>query len=268
MDASIRVAEVPARRGASWLSQAFGLFARKPIAWIALCAGWIIITLGLHAGVFGTLLVQRMLAGRPPKAGQEHYVDATLVRFGKPRDLSFLPHKKGVVKTKAPEEAIKVARDLNQLPKIDSVRMYPDRDPDTFDPLGTITTLDPGAAAEVPAGTKSVWIEPARGIAEQFVTTVIDPDTHLAVPFTVPRETLRYRFFATAGRFSKQTTSSEPDPGFVPKGPIHIESEYQLPGRDQIDVDGEGHAIVTIWVVVRDDRGGETWQERHLRITP
>jgi hypothetical protein len=90
----------------------------------------LIITIALHAGVFGTLLVQRMLAGRPPKPGQEHYVDATLVRFGKPRDLSFLPHKKGVVKTKAPEEAIKVARDLNQLPKIDKHEK-----PDEIDPL-------------------------------------------------------------------------------------------------------------------------------------
>jgi uncharacterized membrane protein len=28
-------------------SEAFGLFRRKPMAWIALCAGWIVITLGL-----------------------------------------------------------------------------------------------------------------------------------------------------------------------------------------------------------------------------
>lgn len=47
MDAAIRVTEIPAGRGASWLGGAFGLFRRKPMAWIALCAGWIIITFGL-----------------------------------------------------------------------------------------------------------------------------------------------------------------------------------------------------------------------------
>ena len=156
----------------------------------------------------------------------------------------------------------------NQLPKIDSVRMYPDRDPDTFDPLGTITTLDPGAAAEVPAGTKSVWIEPARGIAEQFVTTVIDPDTHLAVPFTVPRETLRYRFFARGGSFSPAITQSEPLPGFVATGPVHIESEYRLPSAAQLPPGPDGTAIDTIWIVVRDDRGGESWARRTLVVTP
>ena len=47
MDSSTRVAEVPAGRGASWLAEAFGLFRRKPGAWIGLCAGWLVITFGL-----------------------------------------------------------------------------------------------------------------------------------------------------------------------------------------------------------------------------
>jgi hypothetical protein len=103
---------------------------------------------------------------------------------------------------------------------------------------------------------------PAPGDAEPFETTVIDPDTHHAVPFSVPRETLRYRYFATAGSFASAVTSSEPAPGFVPKGPIQIESKYRLPGADQI----AGEELVTIWIVVRDDRGGESWVERTLRI--
>ncbi len=47
MDAAIKVTEVPAGRGVSWLGEAFALFRRTPMAWIALCAGWIIITFGL-----------------------------------------------------------------------------------------------------------------------------------------------------------------------------------------------------------------------------
>src|SRR5690606_35320478 len=47
MDATIRVAEVPAARGASWLLAVFALFRQSPLVWIGLCAGWIVITFGL-----------------------------------------------------------------------------------------------------------------------------------------------------------------------------------------------------------------------------
>ena len=47
MDTSIKVTEVKASRGAAWLREAFGLFRRAPMAWIGLCAGWIVITLAL-----------------------------------------------------------------------------------------------------------------------------------------------------------------------------------------------------------------------------
>ena len=48
MDATVRVAEVPAARGFAWLAQSFHLFRRKPFAWIGLCAGWLLVTLFLH----------------------------------------------------------------------------------------------------------------------------------------------------------------------------------------------------------------------------
>ena len=47
MDASIKVTEVPARRGVRWLVEAFNLFKQKPLAWIGLCAGWLVVTFGL-----------------------------------------------------------------------------------------------------------------------------------------------------------------------------------------------------------------------------
>lgn len=47
MDATVKVTEIPARRGAAWLGQAFALFRHKPVAWIGLAAGWIVITFGL-----------------------------------------------------------------------------------------------------------------------------------------------------------------------------------------------------------------------------
>ncbi len=47
MDAAIKVAEVPASRGAAWIAQSWTLFAGAPLAWIGLCSGWIAITFAL-----------------------------------------------------------------------------------------------------------------------------------------------------------------------------------------------------------------------------
>jgi uncharacterized membrane protein len=47
MDATTHVAEVRALRGAGWLAEAWGLFRRRPAAWIGLTAGWLIVTFGL-----------------------------------------------------------------------------------------------------------------------------------------------------------------------------------------------------------------------------
>jgi uncharacterized membrane protein len=47
MDGTIRVAEVPAGRGAAWLGESFRLFRASPLPWMGLCAGWMSITLAL-----------------------------------------------------------------------------------------------------------------------------------------------------------------------------------------------------------------------------
>lgn len=47
MDASTRVAELPASRGAGWLVESWRLFRDASLTWIGLCAGWIILTFGL-----------------------------------------------------------------------------------------------------------------------------------------------------------------------------------------------------------------------------
>jgi len=158
----------------------------------------------------------------------------------------------------------------NQTPTIDTLSLFYFRDEATFLPVDEPKEIKPAPEEplDVGQGVKSVWILPSPGNAESFQTTVIDPDTHRAVPFTVERETLRYRFFATAGTFAPGNTSSERNPAFDVKAPIRIESQYTLPTANQIATDAYGQAVVTIWVVVRDDRGGEFWQERKLRITP
>ena len=87
----------------------------------------IVLTLLLHAGVLGALVASRALSRHTPSLGKDVIVDAQLVRFGKPRDLSFLPHKEGHVKDKPPE--IKVAKDLSALPHIDKEEKPKDVDP-------------------------------------------------------------------------------------------------------------------------------------------
>ena len=47
MGAAVKVSEVSAGRGARWLVEAWGLFRRRPMAWIGLAAGWLIVTFGL-----------------------------------------------------------------------------------------------------------------------------------------------------------------------------------------------------------------------------
>jgi hypothetical protein len=88
----------------------------------------ILITVGLHAFVFGGLYLARVMgASRHDTLSGEQFVDAQLVRFGKPRDLSFLPHKEGHVKDKPAD--IKIARDLNALPHLEEKKKPEDIDP-------------------------------------------------------------------------------------------------------------------------------------------
>jgi uncharacterized membrane protein len=47
MDANIRVAELPASRGMAWFAESFRLFRQAPATWLAICAAWLVLTLGL-----------------------------------------------------------------------------------------------------------------------------------------------------------------------------------------------------------------------------
>jgi hypothetical protein len=88
------------------------------------------VTILVHAGVFAAYVLTREKHDEGPPLLVGNFVDAQLVKFGKPRDLSFLPHKQGVIKEKGPQEAIKVAKDLNALPHLKD-----DKPPDEIDPL-------------------------------------------------------------------------------------------------------------------------------------
>src|SRR4030095_5828359 len=77
----------------------------------------ILMTLAVHLGVVGGLLLSRAVAQNAPPLGPGSYLDAQLVKFGKPRDLSFLPHKQGQVKVTGPPEGLQIATSADAKPK-------------------------------------------------------------------------------------------------------------------------------------------------------
>ena len=163
-------------------------------------------------------------------------------------------------------QRINDAQAPNQLPVVDAIEIFPARDPETAEPVGELETLTEGVP-KVIAVTDTPWIRPTPALAESYETTVLDPDSHQAVPLTVERETIRYAYYATAGRFEPGRRSSELPNGFV--GKPSIESQYTPPADiTTIPLSADGKRLVTIWIVMRDDRGGETWQSRTLEIVP
>jgi hypothetical protein len=158
----------------------------------------------------------------------------------------------------------------NNLPTKPPLSTYPDRDEQTWAPIGDVTPLDPAVPARVAVGSH-LFVRPdlPPGDLEKYVTTVIARDPpHLAMPVEIPRERIRYAFYATAGHFDPPRTTNEVVPGVV--GTVHLESKYLPPATlDEVPVDAaSGQHLVTIWVVVRDDRGGEAWTEAHLALDP
>jgi hypothetical protein len=150
----------------------------------------------------------------------------------------------------------------NQNPQIDQLLGYPERDVTTLLPVGPTSVLANDTPAVVSAG-HGFWIEPRGAVAEPYLTTVIDRLTDLTHADAVPAETLRYSFFATAGKFEPNETTSELAFGATTTtARIPIEARYLAPDTAATPL------MVRIIVVVRDERGGTSWIERPLVVTP
>jgi hypothetical protein len=88
----------------------------------------LLVTIGVHAGVLGAMWLARAHASRAEPPGVGVFVDAQLVKFGKPRDMSFLPHKEGSMKKTVDKADIKIAKDANAA-ATDEKMEHPEVDP-------------------------------------------------------------------------------------------------------------------------------------------
>jgi hypothetical protein len=153
----------------------------------------------------------------------------------------------------------------NEAPVVADVRAYDRRDEATAEPLpDAIASLEAGVPLEVP--DDGVWIDPAPAATPPYVTAVIDRLTGEVVAHDIPRETVRYSFYATAGTFSPFETSSEPPPGVQVSTRVHLESKYEPPPAAQRPAGTPME--VTVWIVARDERGGASWVTRTLVVPP
>lgn len=137
----------------------------------------------------------------------------------------------------------------NQNPVTPGVLVYARRGDDKL-------ALDTATPYPVALG-KTLTIEPEPAVAERYVHQVVKRGTETCAQEVVEKETLRYSFYATAGTFTPQGTSSEPFQIFEP-GPVHLESTYHAPTVMPDD------PHVTIFILVRDERGGVSHVERQL----
>jgi hypothetical protein len=166
----------------------------------------------------------------------------------------------------------------NEIPAIPSVAVYGDRDPATFDllmPVGTLSKTTPVSVSL--ASGKGLWLlpeyhaysnDPAGATDEHYRPTIIDrKPPYQVIEGDETDERIRYAFYATAGHFDPPRTVNQLIPGTV--GTIHLESHYVPPGTlSEVPVDAAGQHLVTVWVVVRDDRGGESAFEGRIALEP
>ncbi len=146
----------------------------------------------------------------------------------------------------------------NQNPEVMTVTTYPARDTN-LDPISPVP-LDNSAPQMVALGG-TVWFEPGGAVAEAYSTRTLTRDTPPQVVTTdVPAETLRYSFFTTAGTFTPVETSTATPAIFTKPDRPHIESQYTAPSTMP------DNPLLTVWIVVRDERGGASWTTRQIQL--
>jgi hypothetical protein len=124
-------------------------------------------------------------------------------------------------------------------------------------PLATGRCIDIESPLEVAPGTEIEFEPiPAEGSREDYLVLTFDGDTRM---FT---ENLVYTWYATHGSWEAEQTGGPKD---VAGNEPEVESTWTA--TRNLDVVGTG-LDVPVWVVQRDERGGQSWLESCVRVVP
>jgi hypothetical protein len=158
----------------------------------------------------------------------------------------------------------------NQNPTIDHLEFYRKRD-DTYG-HHDLPSVDPAdlwpqdmtPTVSISAKDKLYVLPvPAAGAAEKYVLRVRDFQTREIVT-QFADELLTFQFFTTAGTFSPGEQQATPPIFLGPGAPTHLDSELVLPKAADLPASGQ----TDIWIVVHDERAGESWKHAVVNIIP
>lgn len=122
-------------------------------------------------------------------------------------------------------------------------------------PLGRCGTIEP---IEITAG-QDIVLEPVEtpGSREEYVVPTFDGDVRM---FT---ENLSYSWYASGGDWERTATGGTRD---VAGNDPPLDTEWRSP--EDADEIGEAGADFSIWLVQRDERGGNRWYESCVHVAP
>ena len=106
-------------------------------------------------------------------------------------------------------------------------------------------------------------VEPSAEVAVEPVSPPEDAEHYAVFRFDLGTEqldeNLDYSFFASEGTWSRNGSGGPPD---IVATETTLASRWTAPSEPPAD------GAVTMWVVVRDGRGGTAWTERRVRVVP
>jgi hypothetical protein len=154
--------------------------------------------------------------------------------------------------------AIPAERTPNRNPSLQAIRVARDstgpRGRDFDLPIGRCTDIEPILVS--PSERLMLLPMEAADTREEYVVPTLDGDVERY------SENIRYQFYATAGGFSPFTTGGTRD--IVGNEPT-LHSYWRAPSFE--DLMGET-LNVSLWVIQRDERGGQAWYESCARVVP
>jgi len=158
--------------------------------------------------------------------------------------------KRAFFAVQIPEERV-----ANNNPSVDQLLLAREQDPEPTDPVTLLRCSDADADPIIAAPGEQLMFLPVEpdGVREDYVLPTIDGGSRM---FT---ENMSYAWFATAGEWSRETTGGPKDVvGNIPP----LDTTWAAPEELDAPLD------VDMWLVQRDERGGQAWYEMCVRVDP